>query len=433
MTRKNPLRCGTVLVVILTLLWAPAALAPGETASTAPAPKAEAAPDPHAGLWKEITPEELERIIRRAEATRLKEERRKAAAEIRDDLLYEEQGVAKAVAVLTEAPAANQTDNLRRICEAFALADERFAKPHELYRKGQYSAAAAAAKGLRDPKKTGYLSAATHFLYADALDKHALALAKGPAPRPGARSVRFDAIEAYRDLLVNMPERISFAVTAGLRAAEAYEQLGRYYYATQMYQFCLQNYGLTMDAREYERLRLKIAKWQEIYKSPLVTIAGKMGQIEKRLALQDSGKQTQATGREVVMLLEDLIKTIEEKQCGGKSSSAKSNRDERKGEGEEKGKGKEGSGSRPGRGGRTGQPTKPMETSALVPGQVARPTKLSAVRPTKETGEWAKLPPRKRQQLHELMRRGMSERSRDLIRDYLSAVAKSGRPETPEE
>jgi len=381
-------------------------------------------------IWHDLSTEELEKLIARAEQTRLAEERQKVVAELRDDLLYDDDAVDKAVAMLKKASKPTQADNIKHICEAFAIVDRGFAKPYKLYRDGKYDAAALAARRIIDPKKTSNLSAAVHFIYADALGEYADSLdkdkGKDPAKRKRVVGLHHDAVEACRDLLVRMPERTSFAVTAGLQAAATYERMHRYYYAMQMYLFCLTNYGLTIDPDEFERIRLKIEKWQQMYKQPLTTIAARMGDVEKRLAASDGGKGTQAKGAEVVLLLEDLIKTMEEKSGGSKAQAKGGKKGKRPGSksGKDKGKGKgKGKGQSPPSS--VNQPSSPAQASALVPGAVARPTKRSDVRPTAETGEWAKKSPRRRQQIQQLMKRGMSERSRDQIRDYLAAIAES--------
>ena len=420
-------------IVVLLAIFVAGAPAASEVAAPA-APEADANTDANAAgtdsIWHDLSTEELEKLIAMAEQTRLAEERQKVVAELRDDLLYDDAAVDKAVAMLKKASKPTQADNIKHICEAFAIVDRRFAKPYKLYRDGKYDAAALAARRVIDPKKTSNLSAAAHFLYADALGKYADSLDndkdKDPAKRKRAVGLHHDAVEACRDILVRMPERTSFAVTAGLQAAATYERMHRYYYAMQMYLFCLTNYGLTIDPDEFERIRLKIEKWQEMYKQPLTTIAARMGDVEKRLAASDGGKGTQAKGAEVVLLLEDLIKTMEDKSGGSKAQAKGGKKGKRPGSksGKDKGKGKgkaKGKGQSPPSG--TNQPSSPAQASVLVPGAVARPTKRSDVRPTAETGEWAKKSPRQRQQIQQLMKRGMSERSRDQIRDYLAAIA----------
>ena len=437
-----PKASGIVVLLAIFVAGASGAETPAATETDANADAPTALDANAAGtdsIWHDLSAEELEKLIAMAEQTRLAEERQKVVAELRDDLLYDDDAVDKAVAMLKKASKPTQADNIKHICEAFAIVDRRFAKPYKLYRDGKYDAAALAARRVIDPKKTSNLSAAAHFLYADALGKYADSLDndkdKDPAKRKRAVGLHHDAVEACRDLLVRMPERTSFAVTAGLQAAATYERMNRYYYAMQMYLFCLTNYGLTINPDEFERIRLKIEKWQQMYKQPLSTIAARMGDVEKRLAVSDGGKGTQAKGTEVVLLLEDLIKTMEEKSGGSSKSQAKGGKKGKRGckscggkgcgkcGGRGEGSGRKGKPQSPPSG--TNQPSTPAQASVLVPGAVARPTKRSDVRPTAETGEWAKKSPRQRQQIQQLMKRGMSERARDQVRDYLAAIAES--------
>jgi len=442
---ENPRRFVLCVFLGLVVAWAVPVVAPAGDASapSAAADKPEAPADAASGLlpanpglgeadtgiWQEIDPAELEKLIQRAEQVRLSDERKKVVEELRDNMLYDPDAVAKAVAALEKDPRNTQADNVERIGKALAAVDRKFAQPYRLYAEGKYKDAVQAAKDIRDAKQTNYLSAAVHLLYADALAKHAEELAKDADKPKTATLVHHLAAEAYAELLETMPERISFAVTASLKAAEIYEQIDRYYYAMGMYGLCLKHYGLTLSADEFERIRLKLEQWQETYKKPLFSIAEKMGEVEKRLRGSDSGRQTQKKGREVVLLLEDLIKTIEEKQCGGGQGQGKG---QKKGRRQGQGKGGQGKGgSKGGPAAGTGQPTSPATASRLVTGHVQRPGKLSAVRPTEESGEWAKLPPRQRQQLEQIMKRAMSERNRDQIRDYLAAIAKE--PDKPSE
>jgi tetratricopeptide (TPR) repeat protein len=421
---------------------APAGAAETETPYDANAPAAAelppgtAVPDANSSIWTEVSPEELERLIQKAEATRLHQERENAIRELGDELLYEDADVRKAVALLRDTPPKTLSDNVRAIVEALALVDRPFAEARKLYEQGRYRDAAAALHALRNPKKTGYLSAAVYHLYAEALHAYARQLAEDPNQRKLARKMDFKSIDARSDLLVHMPERISFAVTSALEAAKTYEALDRYQYALEMYVYALKNYGLTLDAVRYEAIRKKAEDWAEKLGSParvLRTVAGHMGDVQQRLSAADSGEGTQQTGERIVVLLADLIKTLEEKaQGGGQGQGKGQGQGQGKGQGKGKGKGQgqgqsQGQGKGKGKSGPpsgTAQPSTPAASSALVPGAVARPTKLSEARPTEESGAWAGLPKRRREQIVEMMRRGLSDRKRDQIRDYWTAVAR---------
>ena len=295
-------------------------------------------------------------------------------------------------------------DNIDCICRAFAIVDERFANAHKLFAKGSYALAAAAAKKFLDSKQATYLSAATHYLYAEALIK---------------AGKLYDAVDAYTEILVNMPDRISFGASAGLKAAKTYEKLGRLFYAMKMYVYCVKNYGLTLDKDEVERMVRRIEEIQKIYRDPLNTLAGDMGDVVKRLDEIDSGKETQKKQEQIVALLEDLIKTAEEqaKQGQGQGQGKGQGKGKRQGEGRGQGQGR-------GRPQGTGTPSSPAQISAVVPGAVERPHKLSRIRESRQSGVWATLPPVEKMRLEAIRKKLMSERNRDQISDYRTSLTR---------
>jgi len=372
----------------------------GVAAVSGDAPAAPAG-DPVDSALAAPGPADLDALIKAAVVTRLRVEREQVAAEIRQNLLYAPDDVAKAVAMLQDKPADTQRDNIRRICVSLAKVDARFRQAYEAFVAGKYDKSAVAAEKILDVNQSTYVSAAIHYIRAESL----------------VRSGRHqEAVAAHADILANMPDRISFAAAAAASAAVTYEKMSRLLYALRMYIFCLRQYGLTLDQGEHDRMVERVEQLQEIYKDPMGSIAGKMGLVGRRLAEIDSGKQTQESQKEIVTVLEDLIKTAEENQGGGKQGSGKQ---------QAKGKRKQGKGrgKRIGRPGSTRRPSSPAKTSALVPGVVERPTKLSKVRPTGSDTDWGRLPPRQRQKLKEIMRKTTSERYRDIIRNYRSRLA----------
>ena len=421
--------------------------APANTKGAAEASEADAKadPDPNAApaaapglpdeetfdeIFKTVSPEEMERLIKEAENNRLSDERAKAVDEIRDNLLYE-LDAPKAVKILQAKPAADtRVDNIQRIMNALAVVDRRFGKAMKLYKEGEYAQSATEAEAIANVDDSTYLNAAAHLLRADALVALGNKLAKeGPEQKLASRKARFNAIQTYDRLGRLMPERVSFAVEAALRAGQTAEQLDRYYYAMQAYANCLNQYGLTMEADEYETIRLRAKKWADLYEKPFNAVAGMMEGVEKRLKRYDSGEQTQDEGEQIVLVLEDLIKTAEEQSQsqGGGGQGQKSKKQQKKkdgsgsasasGQGQAQGK----SGSPSG----TQQPSSPASTSALPGGAAQRPDpdKASDVRTTRETGDWAKLPPRQRQEIEEYIKRRNSEKGREQVRDYWSALA----------
>jgi len=284
----------------LLLAWATglAASAPADRPPTRPGANASTVlgDDEVDKLLAGLSDEQIEKLIAQARLRQLQAERRQVVAEIRGELLYAilEPGVIEeAVALITTDPADTQADNIQRICKVFAKVDPRFARVWELFAADKHAAAAKAAKPVLDPERTTYLSAAMHWMYAEAL----------------ARSGEHEqAVEAYRDVMVRMPERMSFAASSALAAARLYEADSRFLYAMEMYTYYIKNYGLTLTKARADRLIEKIEAWGKLYEDPLGTVAKKMTEVELRLARSDSGPQTQQREKEIVALLDDLIK-----------------------------------------------------------------------------------------------------------------------------
>lgn len=365
-------------------------------------------------LLENMTPEQLDAIIKVAVSQRLKMERDQVKRELADNLLYEPDAVSVATALLTKDPADTQKDNIDRICKALSKADPVFGKAYSLYTDKKYKEAAEAFKKQLTAQESTYLSAARSYLYAESL-------ARGEN--------QWDAVDAYAALLADMPDRISFASAAAANAADIYEKMGRRMYALQMYIFCLKNYGLTLSKEEYDELFKRVETLQKIYEKPLDAVAGMMGDVKTRLDKSDSGKDTQAKEKEIVQLLEDLIKTAEEQQKGGgQSPKPKPNDGKGKGKGEKPGDATA-QGQKPGQ--TRGTPSSPAMKSALVPGAVERPSKLEKKMENGQGGDWAELPPREKERLQEVGKKLMSERYRDAISDYRNRLAKT-RQETSE-
>jgi len=428
---RNILIAALMLVALaLTSGWAlaaapagPEAVAPKETPAKTDEP---AVKDPAKDteelekLLEGVTPEQLEKIIKMAVEQRLKVERDQVKREITDNLLYEPDAVAAAVASLEKDPANTQRDNIDRICKAFAKADAAFGKAYKLFEEKNYKDAAEALKKLLNAQQSTYLSAAQHFLYADAL----------------ARTDNvWDAVDAYAVVLAEMPDRISLAAASAANSADMMDKKGRRLYALKEYIACLKNYGLTLSKEEYDAIFKKVEDLQKIYRDPLGTAANMMGDVQKRLDAVDSGKETQTKEKEIVALLEDLIKTAEENQ---KASSQSQGQGQKKGQGQCSKCGQKGCNGQcqgQGQGQAQGQsnsppsgtrikPSSPAMRSALVPGAVERPSKLSAKYEGSEVGDWAELPPRERERLQAIGKKLMSDRYRDAIGEYRTRLAK---------
>ena len=291
----------TALLVTLLVLSAVGGPVLAEDPTTQPAADAERelTVDELDALLNSMSPEQLTELMNAAMVLRLEQERAQVAAEIKGGLLYEPKDIKAALSILKDKPVNTQQDNIDRICKALAKVDILFGKAYRQMLKKDYKAAAASAAKAADDQRATYLSAATFYVYAQSL----------AGDKRGE-----DAVEVYRAILINMPDRISFACSAAMQAAKVYEDINRLQYAMEMYAYCLNNYALTLSEKDSKEITAKIEKFGEIYKDPFGTLATKMGYVETRLADEDSGKATQKKEEEIIALMEDLIKTAEEKE-----------------------------------------------------------------------------------------------------------------------
>jgi len=179
-------------------------------------------------LLNAMTPEQLAELMKAAMVLRLEQERAQVAAEIKGGLLYDPKDITAATKILKGKAANTQSDNIERICRALAKVDPLFGKAYAQMLEKDYKSAAASAAKVVDDQRSTYLSAATFYIYAKCL------VGSGRDE---------DAVEVYREILINMPDRISFAASAALEAAKVYEKIHRLQYAMEMYVYCLDNYA----------------------------------------------------------------------------------------------------------------------------------------------------------------------------------------------
>jgi len=399
----NGMRCISMLFVALLLMSAWCAIAVAQDTDEAAVTTDEG--DDLDFLFESMTNEEIQALVKKLKANRLKMERQQVAAELEADLLYDPDDVDAAVKALDDQCKETLRDNIDRICKAFAKADPRFAKAYKLYAEGKFKASAAAAKKIVDPNQANYLSVATHWIYAESL-------------RRGGRG--YDAVEVYQLILVNMPERISFAACAGISAGETYEELSRFRSAMTWYATAVNNYYLALDDDDVEKIAGKLEKYQDIYKDPIGAVATRMDTVHERLKKIDSGKETQETEKQIVAILEDLIKTLEENQ-GGSGKGESQEKDKRKNGKGKDGKGKDGKGKGEARG---NKPSTGATESTLPVGETVRPHDLAKIHDTTDGDDWANMPPRQREKLRNLQRRALSERHRDIIKAYHKRIAR---------
>ena len=251
---------------------------------------------PWGQLFAQVPRRDLEASIAQAGQRRLSLERKQVAVEISQDAVINP-ATADALVITLSLGAKNTfSDNAERVCKAFALADRRFGQAWKLLRSGRHKAAAQAFKPLISTRHTSYLAAAKRFCYAEAL--------------AGAGRSQ-DAVHAYTDLVVDLPDRLSFSSLALLRGARIYERMNRRYYAMVLYRAWVDRFGL-LDPKQAKELTARADEVAADYEDPLGTLAGKMSDVAQRLEKTDSGRKTQQKQKEIIALLDDLIATVEE-------------------------------------------------------------------------------------------------------------------------
>jgi tetratricopeptide (TPR) repeat protein len=381
-------------------------LLPAEPAATKqPAAPADADAE-MLSLLDGMSQEELEALVKVAAERRLRMERDVVAAEISQNILYEEDDIRDALAILNDDVQNTQADNIDRIARAYAKVDPLFAQPYKLYQQEQYAKAGETLRKRLNPQDATYLSAVMHYLCADSLAK---------------AGQSWEAIDLYTNLMVNLPDRISFAAEASMDAAHAYEDMNRRMYAMEMYIYALKNYSLTMSREQVDELYERVEALQELYKDPMGAVSSMMAEVTDRLRDEDAGEQTQKTQGEIVALLEDLIQTAEEKQNSSQQQQQQQQQGKRKNEDNQQAKsqGQSKQGQQPS----GNQPSSPALAGGLVPGPLSQPNRLAREHGSDESGKWAELPPREREQVQSVMKQRLAERRGDLVRDYHKKIA----------
>ena len=397
-----------IIGVVLLALPAWAVVSVGEEPpATAPARAAAPAVGDDLNSALEMTEAEQLAQQKRGAQLRFAAERMEAAVEIKGDLLYLKKDVDAAVAILEDSPADTPQDNIERISRAMAKADVRFAGAYELFGKKRYKEAGEAAKKILDPQRATFLTAATYTLYAES---QALG---GDAD---------GAIETYGLLLGALPYHMSFASAAGIRIAQLYETGNRFYYAMYAYNSVLRDYALVIGDRQQREFARKVDEYAKIYEEPMKAVVDRMGEARTFLDAVDSGARTQKKEQEVIAILDDLIKTMEEQDAKPQPKPQ-----DNKG----KGKDKSSEGAEPKPQGSAqpvvnARPTNPATVSKLPGGRAAPPPPMEKVFDNKERGDWADLPPLERAKIQQKMERAVAERYRDAIRDYHRRLAEQG-------
>jgi hypothetical protein len=423
--RRTNVKFLAAAAIATALAWsASSALAQDRTAKTPPGAGAAADPNNAAtmDLLNQLSPGELEQLVRKADALRLEDERKKAIHEIEASGVYNDPDKQAAQAILEGKGKGTQQDNIDRIVKAFEKADPQFRRACQLFADGKAADCVKAARQMIKEDDAGFNMAAKRWLLARAQSQLCESL-KNARDDKAAKEAHFDAIEAYLDIARLMPERISFASAAAIKAGRGYEDVGRFINATKMYTFALRNYSITMTADEREALIEKIDSWQDIFAdaaSIMKHLSGKMGDVQGRLAGADSGKDTQAREKEIVMLLEDLIKTIEE------APKPPPDPNQPTGSRDPGGRPDDPKPDEPTTGPPSNQrPSDPLRKTVLPGGAPVRPGPLAQRHRSDGNPDWLQLPPTERDKLADSMKRMLSERYQNLIYDYTITLSKA--------
>ena len=360
-------------------------------------PAADAFPSPT--LADRLSPERLDEIVRGARVAGLSRERAAAAAEISEGIVFDAAKTAAAVEMLRTDPAHTPADNVERITRAFVMVAPRLDEPTKLASAGRHAEAVAAVEAIIIPDRISYLDAVKLMLRADSL------MAAGLHGR---------AARAYVEIVRAMPQYVSFAAMAAMKAGAAYERIGRMLYAMQVYQWWIDNYAF-LDQSKAAHLAAKVEAIGAQYDRPLLTLAEKMQQISGRLAAGDSGPGVQATEDEIIAMLDDLIGMAED-QGDGDDGGGDRRSDSSQGSPSGDTPSEPGGESGPAKG-LSSNPTAAAAAGTLPGAMVAEPTSLSGAGP-RGGGAWGRLPARKREELIETFGQRYPQRYTEMLEAY---------------
>jgi hypothetical protein len=383
----------TMILLFALLLMGPA------WAQAQPEPVPEAIGDVQ-NFLPALTAAEVEMLIALASERRLTLERQQVIAELRQDLLFDPEQVDAAVAYLEGNPASTREQSVQNIYEALALVDLDFEVAMQQRTNGEFAEAAETVAKDISANEATYLAAARQLFHADVLRE---------------AGEDYPAMDAYDALLKNMSERMSFAATATLHAAELSRGRKEYIEAMNYYAKGLKDYGLTLTEAEYAEGLEFIKKYKAIYENPMGSISGMMNEVQQRLDAEDTGEETQAIQKEIVAIIEDLVAT--NPQSPNQPPPPPGSQPPEDGE-EEPQPGE--SQSQPQR---TARATNPATDSALNDKGDEKAMDRSQSHTGEESGDWASLPPREREKLQELAQRDTDERYRKLAVDYHKKLA----------
>ncbi|HEX5137336.1 MAG TPA: hypothetical protein VFY93_10205 [Planctomycetota bacterium] len=144
------------------------------------------------------------------------------------------------------------------------------------------------------------------------------------------------------------------------------------------------------------------------WESPLYDLAGRMTQVAKKIEGGETGEETQGKQKEIVNIIEELIKKAEDQEGQG-------------------GKGGGGGGGRP-RGNQ--QPAGPANQSSVTPGA----SRVGELRPNpkkKPQDAWGEMRDKEREEVLQALKEQFPDRYRELLEQYNKALAEGKRVTEP--
>lgn len=335
-------------------------------------------------------------------------ELRLVAEEIKADLAATEAQKNAALQVLSEGPGIDHRANLQRMLSAFACIDAKLATAVKQSAAGQHDKAVQTIKPTTVRLGDTRHQALRQYMLGMSLCRAGLAA--------GDRKQVWQGIDALAVLDELDAELMSVSAAALLEKAQSLDKLNRRIYATSAYARCLKDYEHVLNVTDAKGVRDRLAELEPMCRDPLGSIGGWMGQAAANLERSESGKLTQAVQREATILLEDMIATLEEQPSPDTDpdpnrrpvppSATPPEPDDS--------------------GGAKVRPSRPVlgrpAVKSAIGDESAPPRKIGNRQVPRGT-DGIELPPRERDALQEAAAKVMSERYRDIIRDYYLRLA----------
>ena len=148
------------------------------------------------------------------------------------------------------------------------------------------------------------------------------------------------------------------------------------------------------------------------WESPLYDLSGRMSRVSKRIEGGDTGEKTQGEQKEIVGIIEELIKRAEQQEGQGQG---------------------QGGGNQGGRPNNNQQPSSPLDDSRLGRGGSGDAKDLRP-KPTRKPGEqWGDMRDKEREEVLQALKQKFPDRYRELLEQYHKALAEGKRVTEPGE